>query len=190
MPQPVGKGGVDVQGFLGDAFPFLLGQRVEGLHVVEPVGQFDQHDADVLGHRHQHLAQAFRVELLLLVRRVLARPRLLETHVHPGELGHSVHQQGDFIAKPVDEVFEGDAAVFDYVVEEGGADGVNIEVEVGQEEGGLERVGDIRLAGQPLLPFMALPGEVIGPPDRLDGVFGEIAGNPVNQDTGVGRGYH
>ena len=75
-------------------------------------------------------------------------------------------------------------------MEECGADGVNVEVEVGEEEGGLEGVGDIGFAGPPHLSIVALFGEVVGPPDGFDGVFGEITGDPVNEDIGVGRGYH
>ena len=63
--------GIDVQGLLGDAALFLGWECGEGPHVVEPVGQLDQDNADVLGHGHQHLAQAFGVEIVGVVGSVL-----------------------------------------------------------------------------------------------------------------------
>ena len=60
--QAVGQGRVDVQGFLGDGLALGRGQGVEGFHIVETVGQLNQHHANVLGHSDQHLAEAFGIE--------------------------------------------------------------------------------------------------------------------------------
>jgi len=44
------------QGFLGYALLFLGRHNVEGLHVMKPVGQFDEDDPYVFRHGHQHFA--------------------------------------------------------------------------------------------------------------------------------------
>ena len=50
----------NLQRFLGDAFLTRLGHGGEGPHVMEAVGQFDDHDPEVLGHREKDLAQVRR----------------------------------------------------------------------------------------------------------------------------------
>ena len=43
----------------------LLGlHRIERAHVVQPVGELDQHDAHVARHRQQHLAEVLGLRLL------------------------------------------------------------------------------------------------------------------------------
>jgi hypothetical protein len=43
-PDDPGHGGIDIEGFLGDLLPLVLGHGRHGPQVVEPVGQLDQHD--------------------------------------------------------------------------------------------------------------------------------------------------
>ena len=52
-----GERGVDVEGFVGDAGLFVVGHRVESAHVVEAVGEFDDHHADVAGDGEEHFAE-------------------------------------------------------------------------------------------------------------------------------------
>ena len=145
--QPVGQGRVNIQGFLCDTPPFLCRQCVQGQHVMESVGQLDQNHPDVFRHGHQHLAQALGVQAVWVVRQVAARPgRLLETGVQPSELGNPVHQFGYLRAETVFQLLAGNAAVLHHIVQEGGHDGVNIQVEVGEEEGGFQRMGDVGVA--------------------------------------------
>src|SRR5215472_6382838 len=54
---------VDVAGFLRDAKPPLVRQMVERAHVVHPIGELDEDDADVVHHREQHLAEVLRLPL-------------------------------------------------------------------------------------------------------------------------------
>ena len=63
--QPLGERGVDLGGLAGDALLLLDRQGAQGAHVVEPVGELDEHHADVLRHGQEHLADVLR--LLLLV---------------------------------------------------------------------------------------------------------------------------
>ena len=62
--ETVRDGGIDFQCFAGDALAALGAQIAERPHVVQPVGQLDDDDADVVHHREQHLAIAFRLPIL------------------------------------------------------------------------------------------------------------------------------
>jgi hypothetical protein len=62
---------VDVAGLLGDAQPAAFRQVMQRPHVVEPIGELDEDDPDVVHHREQHLAEA--LGLTLLARRKLQR---------------------------------------------------------------------------------------------------------------------
>ena len=63
--QPLGQRRVDLGGLARDALLLLDGQGTQGAHVVQPVGELDEHHADVFGHGQEHLADVLR--LLLLV---------------------------------------------------------------------------------------------------------------------------
>ena len=83
--QPVGQGGVNLQGFLGHLFPAVGGQEFQGAHVVGAVGQLDENDTHVLGHGHHHLASGLG----------LAHGGILK--LTGGYLGDAVHQVGDLL---------------------------------------------------------------------------------------------
>ena len=69
--EPVRDRRVDVARLLRDPRAPLLGQVVQRPHVVQPVGELDEDDADVVHHRQEHLAEA--LGLPLLARRELQR---------------------------------------------------------------------------------------------------------------------
>ncbi len=56
-PQPVGERRVDVERLARDLDRPLALQMLEGAHVVQPVGELDEHHPHVLGHRQEHLAE-------------------------------------------------------------------------------------------------------------------------------------
>ena len=63
------------------------GQRRERAHVVEPVGELDQQDADVARHRHDHLAH------------VLGLRQLAGLELQLVELRQAVDDLGDVVAE-------------------------------------------------------------------------------------------
>ncbi|MNP52596.1 hypothetical protein D3C76_1469980 [compost metagenome] len=65
--QAVGQWAIDFQGFTGDTPPFVRAQRAKRSHVVGAVRQLDQHDADILHHRHDHLAEVLRLRFFLIL---------------------------------------------------------------------------------------------------------------------------
>ena len=92
--EPVRERRVDVERLLRDPALLRLGQRRDRAHVVEAVGELDEQDADVLRHRHEHLAQ----------RRGLLR--LLGVELEPVELGDAVDDRGDLGAELLLEVVD------------------------------------------------------------------------------------
>ena len=63
--EAVGDRGVDLQRLARDPPPLFRADRIERAHVVQAIGQLDQHDAHVARHREQHLAEVFRLGVLL-----------------------------------------------------------------------------------------------------------------------------
>ena len=133
-PEAVGQGGVDVDGLVRRALLLPRRHRGDRAQVVEPVGQLDDQDPQVLGHRHEHLAH--RGGLL----------GLLGVELDAVELRDAVDDRGDVAAEVVLEVAEVDARVLDGVVEEGGGHGDVVEAEVGHDPGHGQRVLDVGLA--------------------------------------------
>ena len=94
--QAVGDGRVDLQRFFGD-FVLAVGLQVfERAHVVQPVGQLDEHYADVVDHGEHHLAQVFG--LLLLAR----------GEINFADLGDALDDMRDLLAEFLADVDDGD----------------------------------------------------------------------------------
>ena len=99
---------------------------------MEAVGQLDQHDPDVFRHGNQHLSEAFGIQAVGVVKAFQhAVFGVVKAGVHSGKLGYTVHQLGDFRPEALVDLRQGNAAVFDDVMEEGGDDGLVIEVKIG-----------------------------------------------------------
>ena len=142
--QAVGQRSVDVEGLFGDTVALVDRQGFEGAHVVQAVGELDQNDAQVIGHGEDHLAK------------VLGQFFLVGPELDLADLGQTVDQFADIGAELAFDVIEGDDRVFDDIVEDGGDDRGDVELEVGQDDRHFQRVGDVRLSGMALLGSMAL----------------------------------
>ena len=79
---------------------------IERAHVVKPVGELDQHDADVVHHRQNHLADVFG----------LAGFR--RHHVKATDLGDALDEVSDFSAEAFRDPRDGKLGVFDNVVQQ------------------------------------------------------------------------
>jgi hypothetical protein len=88
---------------------------------VEAVAQFDDEDPDVLGHRHDHLADGCGLGLLGAV--------VLEAV----ELRHPVDQERDLLAELGDDVLETDLGVLDGVMQESGYEGGLVQSVFGED---------------------------------------------------------
>ena len=156
IPSRFAIGRVDVARLLGDLHPALLGQVVERPHVVQPVGQLHQDDADVVDHREQHLAEVLRLPLFARRKR------------NGADLGHALDDVGDLGTEQLLDAFDGGQRVFDDVVEEPGRDRHRVELHVGKEVGDRERVDQVGLAGVADLSPVLEGGEDVRPPQQLD----------------------
>ena len=163
------EGCVDVESFLRDPALLGLGQRRDRAHVVQPVGELDQQDAYVLGHRDEHLAH----------RRGLLR--LLGVELEPVELGHTVDDRGNVFAERVDEVGERQLGVLDRVVQQRARERDVVEAEVGEDHRHTERVRDVGVAGAAHLIAVGVAGDDVGTLDQRNVGVGAPGQHAVDQ---------
>src|SRR5690606_20884143 len=107
--QAVGQRRVDFQGLPCFLLPLGLRQVAQGAHVVQAVAEFDDQDADVAGHRYDHLADGLGLGGLAVL--------------HLVELGDPVDKFGDLIPEVAAQLVEGVLGVLDRVVQQPRGDG-------------------------------------------------------------------
>ena len=156
QPEAVCDGGVDVDGLARDAASLVERQRLEGAHVVHPVGELDEHDPQIAGHRHQHLAKVLGLRL----------GEALEPEM--GQLADSVHELGDRVAEPGRDMRLGDRRVLHDVMEEGGDDRLVIEAHLREHLRHLHGMVDVGLARCAALSLVGVGAEQEGPVDPVD----------------------
>ena len=154
--EPVGDRRVDVARLLRDLHPPLFRQVMERAHVVQPVGELDQDDADVVHHREQHLAEVLR--LPLLARRERDRP----------QLGDPFDDVRDVGAEQLLDALDRGLRVLDDVVQQAGGNRDDVELHVGELVGDFERVDEVGLARMAHLSLVLEGGEDIGPPQQVN----------------------
>ncbi len=133
MPESIGNGGVDIQRFLGDLDAALLGQVVQRPHVVKPIRELDEDDADVIHHRQQHLPE------------ILGLPFLAGRKGNRADLRHTLDDVGDFLAEQLLDPLGGRERVLDDVVQQPGRHGHDVQLHVRQRVGDFEGVHEVRL---------------------------------------------
>jgi hypothetical protein len=130
---------------------------------VQAVGQLDQDDADVLRHRHDHLA----VVLGLCV--------LAALEVDPRQLRDAVDELRDLVAELRPQLLELDLGVLDDVVQERSCDRLLVEPELGGDLRDPEGVVDEVFAAAALLPLVRALCEAEGVRDQLAVQLGQVA---------------
>ena len=140
---------------------------------MEPVGELDQDDPDVLGHRQEHLADVLGLLLLVAVGAEL------------GQLGDAVDELGDLRPETLLDVGQAVFGVLRDVMEERRLDGDRVDPELGQDLRRGDRMRDVRLAGRPLLAFVGHDREIERLADRL-----EIGAGVLGEDRGIELGPH
>ena len=125
----------------------LAAQVLDRAQVVQPVGELDQDDADVLRHRDDHLAV------------VLGLGVLAALEVDAGQLRDAVDELRDLVAELGAQLLELDVGVLDDVVQQRGRDRLLVEAELGADLRDPERVVDEVLARAPLLALVRALGE-------------------------------
>ena len=116
----MGDGRVDLECLFGN-FALAVGlQMLERAHVVQAVGEFDEHHADVVDHGEHHLAQVLGL-------RLFARGKIDFV-----DLGDALDDVGDLLAKFLADIDDGDGSIFDRVMEQAGGDGDWVHLHLGQ----------------------------------------------------------
>ena len=153
-PEAMRQRGIDVDRLLSDAVLLLGGHRRDRAHVVQAIGELDDEDAQVGGHRHEHLAHR---------RGLLGLPRV---ELDAVELGDTVDDRSDLAAEVAIDVADGDLGVLDRVVQQGGDDGDLVEADLGDDTGDRQWVVDVALAARTELVAVSFGGDLIGVGDR------------------------
>ena len=145
-----GERRVDLERFLGVPLARLLGHELEGPHVVQPVRELDEEDADILGDGEEELPE------------VLGLRRLLRHQIQLLDLGQPLDQPADILAEGRVDLGAGRVGVLDRVVEERCGDRRIVELEVGEDCRHFERMREIGIAVGAPLRAMLLHGVDIG----------------------------
>ena len=153
-PEPVRERRVDLERLAGLLELLLLRHRRERAHVVEAVGELDQDDPDVRGHRDHHLAVVLGLVLVAAL------------EGDPGELRDAVDESGDRVAEELAHLVEARRRVLDRVMKERRAERLRVQAKAGADLCDLDRVRDEVLARAAALIDVALTGEREGLLDR------------------------
>jgi hypothetical protein len=137
--------------------------RAERAHVVGAVGQLDQNHAHIARHGQQHLAKRLRLVFLARVEGEFF------------QFGQAIDQFGHRCAKALDQLGLAHAAVFNGVVQQGGHQGLRIELPVGALGGHRDRMGDVGLTAAAQLAQMGLVGKAVGLAHQRDVFPAQIA---------------
>ena len=137
--EPVRDRGVDVERLASLIDLLLLSHGRDRAHVVQAVGELDQDDPDVRGHRDHHLAVVLRLRLVARLER------------QAGELGDAVDEAGDLLAERLLHLLERRRGVLDGVVQERRAQRFGVEPHPRADLRHADGVNDEVLAGLPAL---------------------------------------
>ena len=145
--QPVRDRRVDLERLARLLDLLLLGHRVDRAHVVQAVGELDQDDPHVGGHRDHHLAVVLRL-------RLVAR---LEGDA--GQLGDAVDDLGDLLAEALAHLLDRGRGVLDGVVQQRRAQRLGVQAHARADPRHADRMHDEVLARLAPLVGVVLAGE-------------------------------
>ena len=161
--QTVGDGGIHLHGLAGFIAALLFRPCITGAHIVQPVAQLNDHHAHIAAHSQQHFAQVFGLQFFNV------------GELDLGQLGHAVHQQGNFLAKGGFQVVQRSGSVLHHIVQQGRSNALGVHTKVQHQPCHGQRVADIRLAAAAAHPLVGSVGKVICLFDHLH-IVGAAAG--------------
>jgi hypothetical protein len=164
-----GQRGVNLHGFLGDPCTFVLAHEFDGPHIVKPVGELDEQDADIVGDGQKQFAEVFR--LLGFAR----------DKIELVDLGQALNELGDLGAEQTLDLIAGRAGVLDRVVKKRDDNGGIVKFQPGENAGDFQRVGEIGIAGGARLGAMFLHGIDIGAVEQILVCLRVIGLNPFDE---------
>src|SRR5215470_19066019 len=168
-PEPFGDRRIDLQGLARHRPAARRRHGLDGAHVVRTVGELHQDDAQVTHHCEQHLAEGFRLRLLAAF-----ELDLVELRDPIDDLGyHRAETRGELVLRR--------RSVLDDIVQDGRNDGIGVEVQVGEDRGGSDRMGDEGLTRETLLSLMNRGAEFGRLADAAHLLGGQIAADRAEQ---------
>ena len=176
--QPVGDGGVDLEGLAGDFLLPVRRQMLESAHVVQAVGQLDEHHADVIHHGQHHLAQVFG--LLFFA----------GGEIDGADFGDAFDDVRDLLAEFLADIDDSHRGVFHGVMQQPGGDGDGVHFHLGQNQRDFQGMDQVGLAGGPALSGMVFLGKLVGLADEFEIVVGPVGPHAAHQLTEPGHREH
>ena len=164
-----GKRGVDIERVLRDSGALGLRHELEGAHVVQTVGELDQKHASVVGDGEQELAK------------ILGLLGVPGDEVELAEFGQAVDQPADLFAERPVDLLARDRRVFDRVMQHRRRDRRIVDLELRQDGGDFERMGEIEIARGALLAAVRLHREDVGAVQQILVGVRIIAADPLHQ---------
>ena len=117
--ETVSEGGINVEGFSSDSLlPFRL-KMFQGAHVVETIGEFDEHHANIGDHGEEHFSDVFRLAILAIGKLDLV------------DFGDAVDDVGNLFAEGFSNFAAGHGGIFDCIVKQAGGNGGRIQLHFG-----------------------------------------------------------
>ena len=172
--QAVRDGGVNVEGLAGNLLLAVGGKMLQGAHVVQAVGQLDEHDANVVDHGQHHFAEVFR--LLFFAR----------GEINGADLGDAFDNMGDLLAKFLADIDDSDGGVFHGIMQKAGGDGDRVHLHFGQNQRDFQGMNQVGFAGGAALSGMVFLGKLVGLADEFEIVVGPVGPHPAHQLTELG----
>ncbi len=148
--EAVGDRRINFQSFACDTLLLVRLKVFDSAHVVEPVGEFDDHDANIVDHGQNHLANVFGLA------------RFGGQHVEAANFGYAFDEPGSFFAKTFLNARNGKFSVFNYVMEKSGGKRGGVHAHVGENVRDFQEMCEIGIAGAAELVAMALRGNFVG----------------------------
>ena len=181
--EPLGDRRVNIKRLLRN--PLLLLHRLmrERPHIVQPVRQLDQNDADVLRHGEKHFPQIERLIFQLLGGLFLLPAALIIIlgEFKLGELCHAIDKKRHIRAKIRLDLFPGEQSILHHIVQKTSRNRLLVHFQIGQNDCDIERMNDIGFAGLAQLPLVRLVRGVISLFNQRDVVRRVIFAHPLDQ---------
>ena len=153
-PHAPGQRGIDIHGFARLLDLLVRPHRLDGAHVMQPVSQLDEDDAQILRHRHEQFAEVFRLFGLGRIQLQVC------------QLGDAVDEGGDLRTENRLHLSIGCFGVLYGVVQQGCDDRRVVKLLFGKNRSDGNRMREIRLAGVAKLPLVHLAAIIEGRADK------------------------
>ena len=176
--QAVGDGGVDLERLAGDFLLPLRRQMLQRAHVVQAVGQLDEHHADVIHHGQHHLAQV--LGLLLFA----------GGEIDGADLGDALDDVRHLLAEFLADIDDRHRGIFHGVMQQPGGDGDRVHLHLGQNQRHFQGMDQVGLAGGAALSGMVFLGKLVGFADEFEIVVGPVGPHSAHQLAEPGHREH